>query len=150
LTPSFRWDVYLASVGLADLPSLNVTEPAFYKELNRLLQSEPIASWRGYLRWHLARSRAAYLGSAFVRADYDFYRAYLRGVPELRPRWRRCVSTRTVISARRSARRLSKGLPARSEQSAGHGEGSGRHGKRIHELPWMEGPQGQALRSCMP
>src|SRR4029453_3845287 len=120
---------------------LNVTEPAFYKELNRLLQSEPIASWRGYLRWHLARRPAPDLGSAFVRADYDFYRAYLRGVPELRPRWKRCVeyTDRDLgealgqayvekvfpLDLKQSSQDMVKGIEVAMEE-------------RIHQLPWME------------
>jgi putative endopeptidase len=34
---------------------------------------------------------APYLSSAFVNENFDFYSKTLRGVPQLRPRWKRCV-----------------------------------------------------------
>ena len=32
-----------------------------------------------------------YLSEPFVEEDFDFYRKYLRGAQEIRPRWKRCV-----------------------------------------------------------
>ena len=34
---------------------------------------------------------APFLSSAFVNANFEFYRKYLRGATELQPRWKRCV-----------------------------------------------------------
>src|SRR5256885_12846200 len=45
-----------------------------------------------YLRWQLAHNRARYLSSPFVNESFDFFSAYLRGVKEQQPRWKRCVS----------------------------------------------------------
>ena len=69
----------------------NVTEPAFYKELDRLIGAESLDAWKAYLRWHLVSARAPYLSRAFVAADFDFYRRTLRGVNEEQPRWKKCV-----------------------------------------------------------
>lgn len=91
LTPSFGWDDYLAASGYPALAEFNVTEPAFFKELQAQLISSSLADWKTYLRWHLVHSRARYLSSSFVQADFDFYAAYLRGVKQLQPRWKRCV-----------------------------------------------------------
>lgn len=91
LTPAFDWNAYLSKRGLAGVTVVNVTEPAFFRELNRLLTEEPVARWKTYLRWHLVRSRAPYLSKRFTDADFDFYRRILRGVTEQRPRWKRCV-----------------------------------------------------------
>ena len=91
LTPSFDWESYWKAIGLPAPAEVNVTEPEFYKEVNRLLAARPIADWKAYLRWHLANAAAPYLSSAFVQADFDFYRKYLRGVDALQPRWKRCV-----------------------------------------------------------
>ena len=41
------------------------------------------------IRVHAA---APSLSSAFVNEDFDFFSKTLRGVPQLRPRWKRCVS----------------------------------------------------------
>src|SRR5712691_4008343 len=91
LTPSFRWDRYLATGGLASISDINVTEPEFFKQLEAQLKSRSLADWKIYLRWHVVRARARYLSSPFVLENFDFYSKTLRGVTELQPRWKRCV-----------------------------------------------------------
>ncbi len=91
LTPSFAWARYLADNGLTDIKTLNVTEPKFFKVLDKEIKSVPLSDWKAYLRWHAAHSRAPYLSKNFVVEDFDFYRKTLRGVNELPPRWKRCV-----------------------------------------------------------
>jgi len=91
LTPAFSWRRYLRAAGASSVRELNVTEPAFFKELDTRLRAESLADWKTYLRWHLARERAPYLSSAFVKENFDFYRGYLRGVKATQPRWKRCV-----------------------------------------------------------
>lgn len=91
LTPSFRWEPYLAAAQTPDTSVINVTEPAFFRELQLQLKSRTLADWKTYLRWHLVDTAAPYLSAAFVQADFDFFRKYLRGVKEMQPRWKRCV-----------------------------------------------------------
>jgi endothelin-converting enzyme/putative endopeptidase len=91
LTPSFRWESYFAAAQTPDTSVINVTEPAFFKEIQLQLRSRTLADWKTYLRWHLVDTAAPYLSAAFVQADFDFFRKYLRGVKEMQPRWKRCV-----------------------------------------------------------
>ena len=91
LTPDYDWPTYLAELGLPQLQSFNVTEPAFYAALNRIWRATPIEDLQAYLRWHAAHAAAPYLSSAFVGEQFAFFRRTLRGVPELEPRWKRCV-----------------------------------------------------------
>jgi putative endopeptidase len=91
ITPSFRWDDYLKTGGAAEIRELNVTEPKFFEALDKQLKTESLDAWKAYLRWHLVKDRARFLSSPFVKADFDFYRGYLRGVKEQQPRWKRCV-----------------------------------------------------------
>jgi endothelin-converting enzyme/putative endopeptidase len=91
LTPTFGWAAYWNAIGLPLPAVVNVTEPEFYKEVQRQLGSRPMDDWKTYLRWHLAHSKAPFLSSAFVQANFDFYSKYLRGVTEMPPRWKRCV-----------------------------------------------------------
>src|SRR5262245_34982440 len=92
MTPSFDWSAYLTAAGLPDVRTLNVTEPEFFKALEDQLNSVPLDAWKSYLRWHWAHRKAPYLSSAFVNEDFDFFSRTLRGTPQLRPRWKRCVS----------------------------------------------------------
>jgi putative endopeptidase len=91
LTPSFHWSDYFASAQINSLAVINVSEPAFYKELESLLKAHNLDDWKTYLRWHLVHSKAAYLSSPFVTANFDFYSKYLRGIEQQPPRWKRCV-----------------------------------------------------------
>jgi endothelin-converting enzyme/putative endopeptidase len=92
LTPGFDWRAYLKAAGSRRLDTFNVTQPALYKELDRQWRSLGLDEIKTYLRWHVARANAPYLSSAFVNENFDFYSRQLRGVPELRPRWKRCVT----------------------------------------------------------
>ena len=92
LTPNFDWTAYLKSAGLPPQNTFNVTQPAFYKEVEHQLQSDSLDDIKTYLRWHTAHAMAPYLSKAFVNENFDFFSKTLRGVPQLRPRWKRCVS----------------------------------------------------------
>jgi putative endopeptidase len=91
LTPSFNWPAYWAALGIPPQSVVNASEPKFFEEVEHQLRTRSVADWKVYLRWHLAREKARYLSSPFVRADFDFYSKYLRGVTEMQPRWKRCV-----------------------------------------------------------
>ena len=91
MTPSFGWAAYWKASGLADTGMVNVTEPAFYAEVENQLKARPIADWKTYLRWHAGHNRAPYLSAAFVQEDFDFFSKHLRGIKEQPPRWKRCV-----------------------------------------------------------
>jgi putative endopeptidase len=91
LAPSFNWARYFADSGLGAVASFNVTEPAFFKAVEKELAAVPLAEWKTYLRWHAVAVRAPYLSRPFVAEDFDFNRKTLRGVAEMPPRWKTCV-----------------------------------------------------------
>jgi endothelin-converting enzyme/putative endopeptidase len=92
LTPGFDWSAYLRGVELPQVNTFNVSEPAFYREFARLLQSASLEDVKSYLRWHALHAVAPYLSSRFVKEDFEFFGKTLHGVPQLRPRWKRCVA----------------------------------------------------------
>jgi putative endopeptidase len=91
LTPSFNWAAYWTALGIPPQTEINATEPKFFEEVEHQLRTRSAADWKAYFRWHLARDKSRYLSSPFVRADFDFYSRYLRGITEMQPRWKRCV-----------------------------------------------------------
>jgi putative endopeptidase len=92
MTPTFDWSVYLQTAGKANLNTFNVTEPEFFKAFEALLKTAPVDDVKTYLRWHIVHATASQLSSAFVNEDFNFFSKTLRGVPELKPRWKRCVA----------------------------------------------------------
>ena len=91
LAPNFDWVTYYREMHYPEFAILNVDVPEFIKELNTLLSSEPVDSWKTYLRFHVADTSSPYLSSKFVEENFEFYRKYLRGAKEMQPRWKRCV-----------------------------------------------------------
>ena len=89
--PVFNWPAFFSSLGLTDLRSLNVAQPEYFREANRLLEETPLDSWKAYLRWSLIDAAAPYLSTAFVNQDFAFRGQTLSGQKELQPRWQRCV-----------------------------------------------------------
>ena len=91
LVPGFDWSGYFSALGGRPGSWLNVSEPAFFTELAARLKSESLDDVKTYLRWHLISAASDYLSKPFVDEHFAFYRAYLRGVKEPQPRWKKCV-----------------------------------------------------------
>lgn len=92
LTPSFDWKRYLSDIGSPpSSPHYLVSTPAFFKELEQLIQQHSVDDWKVYLRWHLVHGSAPYLSKAFVDENWTFYSHTLLGSEQQLPRWRRCV-----------------------------------------------------------
>ena len=91
LAPNFNWQGYFQAVSAPKFEILNITAPAFFKELNTEISSQPVDNWKTYLRFHAANAYSPYLSSPFVTENFEFYRKYLRGAKEQQPRWKRCV-----------------------------------------------------------
>ncbi|MBL8511832.1 MAG: M13 family metallopeptidase [Betaproteobacteria bacterium] len=92
LTPGFDWSQYFKAVGMAPVKTINVTEPAFFKAVAKQLQTLGLEDIKTYLRWHTARAMSPFLSAAFVNENFAFFNKTLRGVPQLQPRWKRCVA----------------------------------------------------------
>jgi endothelin-converting enzyme/putative endopeptidase len=92
MTPDFDWSIYIKDIGLSAQNTFNVTQPAFYAELDKQLKALNLEDIKTYLRWHAAHAVAPYLSDDFVNENFNFFSKTLRGVPELRPRWKRCVT----------------------------------------------------------
>ena len=93
LTSGFAWESFFTQIAFpAAEKTVLVGQPEFFTALGDLLASEPLTTWRAYLRWHLLHQTANYLGSAFVDENFSFYSKKLSGTTELRPRWKRVMT----------------------------------------------------------
>ena len=91
-TPGFGWASYLNDRGVTGIEELNVAQPEFIRGVDSLLGAAPVADWKAYLRWNLLAGTAPALSSPFVKESFRFNSSILRGVKEMRPRWKRCLS----------------------------------------------------------
>ncbi len=92
ISPNLAWNTYLSARGISALQELNIGQPAFFKEVDAMLDNVSIADWQTYLRWMTVNNAAPLLSRAFVDENFDFYSRYLSGTKEQQPRWRRCVA----------------------------------------------------------
>jgi len=92
LAPGLAWDRFLAASGSPQITELNVAAPDFFKGMNALLESTDLDTIKTYLRWQLILSTPGYvLPKALDDERFDFYGRKLRGQPEQRARYKRCV-----------------------------------------------------------
>ena len=90
LVPAFDWDTYLRGIGAPATPLYEVLAPEFFRTLNKLLETEDLATWKVYLRWHLLHAAAPALGNQWRDAEFAMESALL-GTKEQQPNWRRCT-----------------------------------------------------------
>jgi len=91
LTPNIKWEKLFETLGLKGVDNVIVGQPDFYKSVNGLLKSVPVADWKTYLRWNLINGSASRLSDNFVTEHFNFYGKVLLGTKELKPRWKRCL-----------------------------------------------------------
>lgn len=92
MTPNFVWADYIKARGIPAITDLNVGQPDFFTEVNKMTADVSVADWKTYLRWMTINSSASLLSKAFVDENFNFYSRYLTGTKEQQPRWRRCVA----------------------------------------------------------
>ncbi|HEX4758166.1 MAG TPA: M13 family metallopeptidase [Terracidiphilus sp.] len=90
--PSFNWNGYFSQVGIGKFDTLNVATPPYFKALEGLLKSEPLDTWKSYLRWHVLHGQARDLAKPFFDENFDFFSKTLTGQAEPEARWKQCSS----------------------------------------------------------
>jgi putative endopeptidase len=90
LAPGWGWEAYFRQRNAPEFSAINVSQPDFFKETNRLLTATPLNDWKTYLRWHVLHATATQLSDALVQENFNFYGNKLSGTKQLQPRWKRC------------------------------------------------------------
>jgi putative endopeptidase len=92
MTSHFHWGPYFAAQGAMDVPTIDVEQPEFFKTVNDMVTSVPVADWRTFLRWRAVHTAAPSLSSAFVEENFKFSQLF-SGAKEMLPRWKRCINS---------------------------------------------------------
>jgi putative endopeptidase len=97
LTPDVSWIQFFKDTDTPPITEINVANPDFFKGLNALLSSTSLPVVQTYLRWQVINSTPSeVLPKVFDDEHFDFYGRKLRGQPEQRARWKRCVQATDV------------------------------------------------------
>ncbi|MGB8539723.1 MAG: M13 family metallopeptidase [Acidobacteriaceae bacterium] len=140
-TPSFSFARFLRATHTPPVESLNVTTPAYFAGLNKVLASTSLDDWKTYLRWATIRNLPSIvLPQALDQESFDFYGKTLDGQPEQKPRWKRCVRAtdealgealgQVYVEQRFSAKDKARTLELTHDVEAAMG-------RDIEQLPWM-------------
>jgi endothelin-converting enzyme/putative endopeptidase len=89
--PVLDWSKFLVGQGVAGVDKVNVSEPKFYAQMSAAVDKLPMPLLQAYLRFHILTATAPYLSQTIQQANFDFYSKYLRGVPQMPARWKKCV-----------------------------------------------------------
>ncbi len=140
-TPSFSFARFLRAAHTPPVESLNVTTPAYFAGLNRVLANTSLDDWKAYLRWATIRHLpSTVFPQALDRESFDFYGKTLDGQPEQKPRWKRCVRAtddalgealgQVYVEQRFSPKDKARTLELTHDVEAAMG-------RDIEQVPWM-------------
>ncbi|RDS85672.1 M13 family metallopeptidase [Dyella psychrodurans] len=90
--PGLNWMAYFKAAGLGDQEHIDVWQPSATTGLAALVASEPLDTWKQYLRFHALDQSAPLLPKAYADLSFDFYGTTLQGTPKQQQRWKRAVA----------------------------------------------------------
>lgn len=93
IASNLDWDGYFKAMELGDPGDINVGQPDFFAEVNKMLTDVDIDTWKDYFRWNLLDNTANYLNKEFVDQNFKFYGTIMTGSEVMRPRWRRVLAS---------------------------------------------------------
>ncbi len=84
------WSAYLKNIGVKNVDSVIVGQPEFFKALNNILVSTPIADLKQYVKFNLVSDMSGVLPDAYGIEAFNFTKL-LSGAKERKPRWKRAI-----------------------------------------------------------
>ena len=92
LAPGFDWAAFEQQSQLQPGHIVIVRQPSYVTALAGLVASEPLDTWKSYLKASRLDGAASVLPMAFRDASYQFHDVAIAGVKEEQPRWQRGVA----------------------------------------------------------
>ncbi len=120
LVPVLNWEHFYSASGTPNLTEIDVSEPDFFKGMNRIITETDLPTIKAYLRWQLVNSLAgSILPKALDEEKFDFDNRKLAGIPEQQVRWKRCVrSTDNALPEALGKAYVDQQFPAASKTKA--------------------------------
>ncbi len=92
VSPSINWNNYMQLFGVDKVDSVIIGQPEYYTEAGKLLSSEPLNTWKAYLKYNTAQNFSGALPDAFGKEAFDFNKLF-SGAKERQPRWKRAINS---------------------------------------------------------
>ena len=139
LTPHFSWAQFYRGLGVAPPAKIDVGQPEFLQNFDRMLTTVPVEDWKTLFRWRLISSAAPSLSTPFVKENFEFNKLFT-GATEISPRWKRCVNNTDntlgeLLGQEYVARKFSPAAKARAVTIVDNLVRELR--SRIEQLQWM-------------
>lgn len=141
--PGIDWAQFFEAAGLAGQQTVFAWQPEAITKMSALVASEPLQTWKDYLRFHTINQGAGLLPKAYADAAFAFYGTTLQGTPKQSDRWKRAVgSTNNALGDAVGQIYVKQYFPASSKQQvetmvAGIVDA---FDERLEKLDWMTAP----------
>jgi putative endopeptidase len=89
---NYDFNAYLSALGIENIEVINIHQPKFFAEVDKMAAEVPLEDWKIYLSWKLINGSASLLSSDIEQARFDFFGSKLSGTPKMQERWKRMVS----------------------------------------------------------
>lgn len=90
-TPGMNWKQVLADMKVTGEDTILVGMPEFMSTAAKLVQAEPVNTWKAYLKFHIVNDMAPYLATNISDANFEFYGKAVSGLESQKPRWKRVL-----------------------------------------------------------
>lgn len=149
MSPAIDWNAYLSELGAPKMETAIVRQPEFIKSASELINETAMEDIKAYLKWKTIHAAADYLSYDFIKEDFDFYGKKLSGREEMKPRWKRVLSsTNGSLGEALGKLYVAKVFPPEAKKAAQDMVDNIKvaFGERIKNLEWMsETTKEQAL-----
>ncbi|KAA0918657.1 M13 family metallopeptidase [Dietzia sp. ANT_WB102] len=142
LAPGFPWHAWARELGGTEetFGRLVAMQPDFLTAVADLWATEPLETWKQWLRWRTVSSRAPYLTGELVDENFRFYGTAMSGTEEIKARWKRGVGAVEAalgeeVGKEYVARHFPPGHKARMVELVENLTAAYRYS--IGRLPWM-------------
>lgn len=89
--PNVKFDVWCNELGINNLERVNLAQPEYVAELNKLIVEESLEAQKAYLEWVYIDNADNFLSDEIRIESFNFYDKVMSGCLEETPRWKRAV-----------------------------------------------------------
>lgn len=90
--PDFNWDAYFDAGNIEGITEFNNRYPNTVDPLVKLINDEPLETWKDYLAWHMISNNGGILSQEIDTANFEFWGKIIGGREAQLDRWKRGVS----------------------------------------------------------